>query len=190
MEKKIIETLEDQINNLNKLKQSKFTKDLNEAIVCQIEALKKGNKLLIAGNGGSAADSQHFAAELVGRFLKERRGLPAIALTTDTSILTSIGNDYGYDVVFSRQIEALGNAGDVFIGISTSGNSGNIIEAIKLAKKKGIKTIGFIGKDGGKMKELCDYAVVVDIDFTPRIQEVHEMMMHLSCEMIENTLFD
>jgi D-sedoheptulose 7-phosphate isomerase len=154
-----------------------------------VSALKAGNKVMICGNGGSAADSQHFAAELVGRFEQERRGLPAIALTTDTSILTAIGNDYGYDTIFARQVEALGKAGDVLIGISTSGNSSNIILAVESAKNIGVRTIGLLGRDGGKLAALVDAAVIVPHSVTARIQEAHIFIIHFWCALIEKELF-
>jgi len=150
-----------------------------------LDALKNNKKILIAGNGGSAADAQHFSAELTGRFKKERISLPAVALTTDTSALTAIGNDYGYEYVFSRQLEGLGERGDVFIGISTSGNSQNIIEAIKKAKEKDIKVITLLGKDGGKMKDLGDINIIIPSNDTPRIQEMHIMVLHMICELID-----
>ncbi len=150
--------------------------------------LKNGNKILICGNGGSAADSQHFAAEIVGRFEKERKGYPAIALTTDTSALTAIGNDYGFDKVFSRQVEALGEKGDILIGISTSGNSQNVIEAVKVAKQMGLFTVGFLGKDGGKLKDLVDYPFIVKHENTARIQEVHLTLEHTLCKIIDEYL--
>ena len=153
------------------------------------ETLKRGGKILIAGNGGSAADAQHFASEILGRFKMERKALPAIALTTDTSVLTAIGNDYSFDRIFSRQVEGLGKQGDIFIGISTSGNSLNVIEALKKAKELGLKTVGFTGRDGGKMKELCDILLRVDSDNTPRIQESHIAVIHILCELVENSLF-
>jgi D-sedoheptulose 7-phosphate isomerase len=154
-----------------------------------IKTYKSGNKLLIAGNGGSAADAQHIAGELVSKFYFDRPALPAIALTTDTSILTAIGNDYGYEKVFSRQIEANGVKGDVFLGISTSGNSKNIIEGIKTAKNKDILTIGLTGRNGGKMKDLCDYCICVPSDETPRIQEAHILIGHILCSIIEEAIF-
>jgi len=150
-----------------------------------LNALKNNKKILIAGNGGSAADAQHFSAELTGRFKKERISLPAIALTTDTSALTAIGNDYGYEYVFSRQLEGLGNEGDVFIGISTSGNSQNIINAINKAKEKNIKIITLSGKDGGKMKDLGDINIIIPSNDTPRIQEMHIMVLHMICQIID-----
>lgn len=153
-----------------------------------VNAMKRGGKLLLAGNGGSAADAQHIAAELTGRYLKERRALPAIALSTDTSALTAIGNDYGFLKVFERQVEAIGQRGDVLLAISTSGNSKNLISALEKAKEVGIKRVGFLGKDGGAMKELCELSVVIPSDCTPRIQEMHILMGHILCKMIEEEL--
>lgn len=150
-----------------------------------IKALRDNKKILICGNGGSAADSQHFAAELTGRYKRERKGLCAIALSTDTSALTAIGNDYGYEYVFSRQVEALATKGDVVIGISTSGNSKNIINAIEMANKIGCTTISLSGKDGGIIKNLCDYSLIAPSDDTPRIQEIHILCIHILCELIE-----
>ena len=150
-----------------------------------IESLQNGGKILIFGNGGSAADAQHIAAELVGRYKVERKGLSAIALTTDTSALTSIGNDYGYNHVFDRQVEALANEGDVTIGISTGGSSNNVISALRLAKKMGCKTIGFSGRDGGDMNALCDVNLVVPAEDTPRIQEMHIVIGHTVCHLID-----
>lgn len=154
-----------------------------------IGALKDGKKLLIFGNGGSAADSQHMAAELVGRFRMERKALPAIALTTNTSTLTAIANDYGYDVVFSRQIEALGVKGDVALGISTSGNSKNVIEALKKARSIGLKTIALSGGDGGNMKKESDISIIVASKDTPRVQESHIMIAHIICAIVEDGMF-
>ena len=153
------------------------------------DCLRTGGKLLFMGNGGSAADAQHLAAEFVGRFVLERRALPAIALTTDSSILTAIGNDYGFDVVFSRQIEALGGPGDVVIGISTSGNSPNVLAAMKVAAARGLKTIGLAGRDGGRLAREVDVALVVPSGVTARIQECHITIGHLLCELVENELF-
>ncbi|AEA34433.1 D-sedoheptulose 7-phosphate isomerase [Hippea maritima] len=152
-------------------------------------SIKNGGKVLICGNGGSAADAQHMAAEFVNRFLKERKPLPAIALTVDSSVLTSIANDYDFNDVFAKQVEAIGNEGDILIGISTSGNSENVFNALSVAKDKGMKTIGFLGKDGGKILPLCDYAIVVKSNSTPRIQEIHEFVMHTICQMVEDELF-
>jgi D-sedoheptulose 7-phosphate isomerase len=151
-----------------------------------IDSLKSGGKILIFGNGGSAADAQHIAAELVGRYKAERKGLAAIALTTDTSALTSIGNDYGYNHVFDRQVEALANKGDVAIGISTGGSSQNVISALSIAKNIGCKAIGFSGRDGGEMNTLCDVNIVVPAEDTPRIQEMHIVIGHTICQLIDN----
>ncbi len=151
-------------------------------------ALIDGHRILVCGNGGSAADAQHFAAELVGRFEAERRGLPAIALTTDTSILTAIGNDYGYDLVFSRQVDALGKPGDVLIGISTSGNSRNVIEAVASAKAIGMDTIGLLGGTGGTLADAVDTAIVVPAKRTARIQEAHILILHYWAGCIEKSI--
>lgn len=162
--------------------------DLVEASQIVVDALKNGNKVLLCGNGGSAADAQHIAAELTGRYKTERRGLPGIALTTDTSALTAIGNDYGYDRVFDRQVEALASSGDVIIGISTSGNSKNVLSALNLGKELGCKTIGLSGRDGGAMNESCDINLVVPSDDTPRIQEMHILFGHTICQIIDDNL--
>lgn len=149
-------------------------------------ALRSGHKILICGNGGSAADAQHIAAEFVGRFHNERCSLPSIALTTDTSILTAVGNDYAFDRIFARQVEGLGNPGDVLWGISTSGNSADVLEALQIAREKGLVTIGSSGKTGGAMKELCDALLVVPSDVTARIQEVHMLCAHIICQIIDD----
>lgn len=154
-----------------------------------IAAYKKGNKTLLAGNGGSAADAQHIAAEFVSRFYFDRPGLPSIALTTDTSILTAIGNDYGYEKLFRRQLEANGVPGDIFIGISTSGNSPNIIKALEICKERDILAIGLSGRSGGKMAELCDHCLKMPSMSTPRIQECHILVGHILCAMVEEELF-
>jgi len=150
-----------------------------------IDTLQEGGKLLIFGNGGSAADAQHIAAELVGRYKTDRKGLAAIALTTDTSILTSIGNDFGYKHVFDRQVEALANKGDVVIGISTSGNSENVINALKLASELNCTSIGFSGQNGGEMNKICDVNLVAPSKDTPRIQEIHIIIGHTICHLID-----
>lgn len=152
------------------------------------KALRAGNKVMLAGNGGSAADSQHIAAEFVSRFEFDRPGLPSIALSTDTSMLTAIGNDYGYDYVFARQLEANGREGDVFIGISTSGNSKNVVAAVEAAKKRGIVTVALCGA-GGKLKDLCDYALPVPSTHTPRIQENHILIGHAICALVEEAIW-
>lgn len=161
---------------------------LQESVDSILECFKRGNKLLIAGNGGSAADAQHFSAEMVGRYKKERKAYPAIALTVDTSVLTAWSNDYSFDTVFSRQIEALGKEGDIFVGISTSGNSTNLLEATKTAKEMGMQSICLLGHDGGALKSMCDRALTVPSDNTPRIQEVHGMLIHIICEEVEQAL--
>lgn len=153
------------------------------------QAFCAGNKVLLCGNGGSAADSQHIAAEFIGRFKKERQSLPALALTTDTSILTAVSNDYAYARVFSRQVEGLGEAGDILIALSTSGNSQNVLEAVKTAKSKGIVTIGFTGADGGILKGLVDYCFAAQSYVTPHIQEVHITALHAVSEVVEDLVF-
>ena len=170
---KVIETMEESLVQASQL---------------AVETLKNGNKILLCGNGGSAADAQHIAAELTGRYKTERRGLPGIALTTDTSALTAIGNDYGYDRVFDRQVEALANKGDLIIGISTSGNSKNIVSALKLGRELGCKTLGLTGRDGGAMNEVCDINLIVPSNNTPRIQEMHILFGHTICQIIDNEL--
>ncbi|EAI2863429.1 D-sedoheptulose 7-phosphate isomerase [Campylobacter jejuni] len=154
-----------------------------------IKAYKNNNKTLLAGNGGSAADAQHIAGEFVSRFYFDRPGIASIALTTDTSILTAIGNDYGYENLFARQVQAQGIKGDVFIGISTSGNSKNILKALELCKQKEIISIGLSGASGGAMNELCDYCIKVPSTCTPRIQEAHILIGHIICAIVEEELF-
>jgi D-sedoheptulose 7-phosphate isomerase len=155
-----------------------------------LSSLKAGKKIMLCGNGGSAADAQHIAAEFVGRFEKERRSLPALALTTDTSAITAIGNDYSYDAIFSRQVEGLGNEGDVLIAISTSGNSRNILEAVQAARARKIFTIALTGKDGGKIKDLADCSLIIKSDKTSHIQEMHIFALHAVAEAVEKTFFD
>ncbi|VDR33959.1 Phosphoheptose isomerase [Alistipes sp. cv1] len=154
-----------------------------------VDAYEQGKKTLLAGNGGSAADAQHIAGEFVSKFYFDRPGIASIALTTDTSIITAIGNDYGYDKLFSRQIQAQGSAGDVFIGISTSGNSANLVEALRMCGQKGIKTIGLTGFTGGKMDAMCDLCIKVPSGETPRIQESHILIGHIICCIVEEKLF-
>ncbi|RLA64194.1 MAG: D-sedoheptulose 7-phosphate isomerase [Epsilonproteobacteria bacterium] len=151
-----------------------------------VQVLKSGNKILLIGNGGSAADAQHIAAELTGRYKSERKGLPAIALTTDTSALTAISNDYGYARVFDRQVEALANKGDLLIGISTSGNSDNILSALTLAKELGCHTLGLSGKGGGKMNDICNLNLIIPSEDTPRIQEMHILIGHILCQAVDD----
>ena len=169
-------------------KMTDFIPIIKSAANLCVDALNSGNKILICGNGGSAADSQHIAAELSGRFKNERRALAAVALTTDTSALTAIGNDYGFDYIFSRQVEAIGKRGDILIAISTSGNSKNVINAIKVARKIGIKVITLTGKGGGEMKSLGDINIVIPSNDTPRIQEMHIMVGHMICQIIDSQI--
>ena len=188
------EYIKNQIRSSYETKQKIYE---NEALIDIIEKVaskcvqiyKNGKKTIIAGNGGSAADAQHIAAELVGRYGFDRPSLPSLALTTDTSNLTAIGNDYGYDKVFSRQLEGMGQEGDIFIGISTSGNSVNIINAFESAKEKGIMTVALTGRDGGKMAQMADIAIVVPSNDTPRIQESHILIGHILCDIIEKEIF-
>lgn len=154
-----------------------------------IEAYRNGNKILICGNGGSASDAQHMTGELVGRFKMDRVGLPAIALDSNTVIITALANDYSYEEVFSKQVCAFGQKGDILIGITTSGNSQNIVNAFKIAKRIGIKTIGLTGKNIGKIQDLCDFVLNVPTDNTPHIQEAHIMIIHILCDIIEKQLF-
>ncbi|MFZ5799847.1 MAG: D-sedoheptulose-7-phosphate isomerase [Candidatus Omnitrophota bacterium] len=154
-----------------------------------IKSLKNGGKIIFCGNGGSAADSQHLAAEIVGRFQKDRRALAAVALSTDTSIITSLANDFGFDTVFSRQVEALAKKGDVLVAISTSGNSANILAAVLAAKKKGVITVAFAGGEGGKLAKLCDISLIVPSHVTARVQETHITVGHAICQLIEKEIF-
>jgi D-sedoheptulose 7-phosphate isomerase len=165
--------------------------DLVAHVAMQIvKSLRAGGKVMFFGNGGSAADAQHLAAEFTGRYLKERRALPALALHANTSSLTAIGNDYGFEFVFARQLEALGKEGDVAVGISTSGNSPNVLRALEAAKSKSIYTVALAGKTGGKMKQLADCTICIPSDDTPRIQECHILTGHLICEIAEEMLFE
>ena len=168
--------------------------DISEPIITAgnmlVAALKKGGKLLICGNGGSAADSQHFAAEVVGRFAKERSAWPAIALNTDTSVITAVANDYSFNDIFSRQVEGIGCAGDLLIGISTSGNSENVIRAARKAHDKNIEVIALLGEKSGKLSTLADLTIHAPSIRTPRIQEIHAFILHFWAEMLENTLCD
>jgi D-sedoheptulose 7-phosphate isomerase len=168
---------------------AEFANLLSAVCAACVACYRSGGKLLIAGNGGSAADAQHFAGELVSRFYFDRPPLSALALTTDTSILTAIGNDYGYQDVFSRQVLAHGRAGDIFVAISTSGNSGNILQAMQSARSLGMTIVGLTGQSGGAMKELCDFCFCAPTNSTPRIQECHLVIEHTICAEIEQTLF-
>ncbi len=173
----------------NILKDDEFFSNLERIIEVICNAIEKNKKILIMGNGGSAADAQHFAGEFINRFLMERKPLPAISLAADTSVLTCIGNDYDFTDVFKKQIEALGNDGDVLVGITTSGNSANIIEGFKAGREKGLINIGLLGKDGGAAKDFCDISLIVKNNSTPRIQEVHITAIHAICEIVEKKIF-
>ncbi|MFC1988641.1 D-sedoheptulose 7-phosphate isomerase [Chloroflexota bacterium] len=185
--REIIERLEENTRVIKAIVDSNIS-DIENMVRLVITALNAGGKVVLFGNGGSASDAQHIAGELVGKFMVERKALPAIALTTNTSILTAIGNDSGYEVTFSRQVEALVNRGDVVIGISTSGNSPNVTEAIKTAKMKGASTIGLTGGNGGKLAEVVDLVLKVPSHITPRIQEAHITIGHIVCELVEKEL--
>lgn len=184
----VVRQLQDHVALFQKM-EAELTSPITLLAERLIETLKIGNKLLIMGNGGSAADAQHFAGEIVSRFRMERPGLPAIALSTDTSIITAIGNDYGFERIFSRQVEALAAPGDAVIGISTSGNSPNVLKALEVARQAGCSTIGLLGKDGGSIKALCDIPLIIPSNDTPRVQEGHITVIHIVCDLIEQGLF-
>ncbi len=183
----MIDIIKSEINNHIRVANSlhNLTEEIIKSAMLCIDSIKSGGKILLFGNGGSAADAQHIAAELVGRYKIKRKGLPAIAITTDTSVITSIGNDFGYTHIFDRQLEAIAMKGDVVIGISTSGNSENVISALKLATTLECKTIGFSGQDGGGMSNICDINLIVPSDDTPRIQEMHIVIGHTICHLID-----
>ncbi len=188
MEEKIIKIFKDSYQ----VKESFLNENLLkvvETVEAVVAALKSGGKILLFGNGGSAADAQHLAAEFVNRFLIERPPLPAIALSTDTSVITSIGNDYDFSEIFSKQIRAIGQEGDIAWGISTSGRSANVVKGLATAKKMGLITIGQTGKDGGEIAGLVDYSLNVSAESTPRIQEVHLVLGHVICELVDFRLF-
>ena len=185
----------DRIRRSVQLKQNLLQDEAFSALVIEaasqiVKALRAGGKVMFFGNGGSAADAQHLAAEFTGRYLKERRALPALALHANTSAVTAIGNDYGFDLVFARQIEALGKEGDVAVGISTSGNSPNVLRALEAAKSKSIYTVALTGASGGKMKSVADCAIRIPSEETPRIQECHILTGHIICEIAEDMLFE
>jgi D-sedoheptulose 7-phosphate isomerase len=188
--------MEDQIIKIfkesNRVKEAFVNENLNKLVtIVEVitSALKSGNKILIFGNGGSAADAQHLAAEFINRFVIERPPLPAIALTTDSSVLTSIGNDYDFSEIFSKQIRAIGQAGDIAWGISTSGNSSNVLKALEVAKKMGLVTVAFTGKDGGSIAKIADFSINVSSSVTARIQETHITAGHAICELVDIKLF-
>ena len=187
----IKDNLQKSIDCKTKLLEDKNNIQIIEKICKEIiKCYKNGNKICVCGNGGSAADAQHFVAELVGRYLINRKAMPAIAFTTDTSILTAIGNDFGYNEIFKRQAEALVEEGDILIGITTSGNSKNIELAMIESKRKGAKIVGLLGKTGGVCKDLCDFPIVVNSDRTPNIQECHIAIIHIICEIVEKELYE
>lgn len=169
-------------------KASNLSNEIEKSITIIVNCIKKGNKIILFGNGGSAADAQHIAAEIIGKFGINRKSYPAIALTTDSSVITSLANDFSYDVVFSRQCESLVSNKDVVIGISTSGNSRNVQKGIVAAKKRGAVTIGLLGNKGGKLKKVVDIPIIVDSSSTPRIQEAHRVIYHIICEIVERKL--
>jgi D-sedoheptulose 7-phosphate isomerase len=181
----VFDELNDHADVVKKVLESLIT-EIEQGCTMISDAIKNGNVVFLAGNGGSAADAQHIAAELTGRFVKERPPLPGVALTTDTSALTAIANDYGYEHVFSRQLEGLASGGDLFIGISTSGNSPGILNAFETAKKLNCKTLGLSGRQGGKMSAICDLNIVVPSDTTARIQEMHILIGHILCKAVDN----
>jgi len=187
MHHEIAKMLEESAQTKRAIAKSRIN-EIDSMVKFVVTAYKTGGKVVLFGNGGSAADAQHLACELVGRFMLKRQAFPAIALTTNTSTLTAVANDCGYEAVFTRQVEALVNEKDVVIGISTSGDSPNVIEAIKLAKTKGAKTIGLTGGDGGKLAEVADLVLVVPSDSVPRIQEAHITIGHIVCELVEREL--
>ena len=189
MKKTVIKELEESAN-IKRMMAQELSDIIVNATEIVIDAYKAGGKVLLIGNGGSAADAQHIAAELVGRFKLERIGLPAIALTTNTSILTALANDYGYDTVFSRQLEALANDKDVLIAITTSGTSPNILKAVEFARSENVKVIGLTGENGGKLKDIADLTIVVPSDNIPRIQEAHITIGHIICDLVERELFN
>lgn len=185
----MLEKIRSLIQESIKIKEDLINTSLNDIKIISgeiIATLRNGGKVILFGNGGSASDAQHIAAELIGRFKKDRRALPAIALSSNTSILTCLGNDYGFEKIFSRQIEAIGRSEDIAIGISTSGKSKNVILAIKEAKKLGMKTISFTGSNGGELANLTDFKIIIPSKETPRIQEAHITIAHIICELVED----
>lgn len=185
-----ISAFEDAARSLQSIRATPYPSQISKAVDLLVERFSAGHKLLVCGNGGSAADAMHICAELVGRFFKERRALPAIALNADPAILTAWSNDYAYELVFSRQVEALANAGDIVWGISTSGNSKNVVAALKLARELGASTIALTGKGGGALAEYADVLLAVPLSVTPRIQEVHIVTYHIICEAVEAALYE
>ena len=190
MQDKIRKIISESIAVKNQVLQNEaLLKKVEEVASLMVKALKSGNRIYFCGNGGSAADAQHLAAEFSGRFYIDRDALPAEALHCNTSYITAVGNDYGYEVVYARLIKGIGNKGDFLVGLSTSGNSPNIIKAFEVAREKGITTVGFTGETGGKMKELSDYLLNIPSTNTPRIQESHIMLGHIVCQLVEEQYF-
>jgi D-sedoheptulose 7-phosphate isomerase len=188
MKKKIEELFRDSIRTKTEFLTPANIAGIEAMAEAVVAGLTKGGKLLVCGNGGSASDAAHFAGELVGRFLKERPAISAVALNTDMSTLTAVANDYGFNRVFGRQVEALGRPGDVLFILSTSGNSPNLLDAANMAKKKGLATLGLLGRDGGKVRDMLDYALVVPATLSPRIQEIHITVIHILCDLVESAL--
>ena len=189
MKNRISDCIQKSAENFNTiLSDENLLQTIEQIVGLCIVAFRNDKKMLLCGNGGSASDAQHIAAEFVGKFQKDRFSIPAIALTTDSSILTSIGNDFSFENIFSRQCEGLASKDDVVIGISTSGNSQNVVNGLVISKKNGCKTIGFLGNDGGKIKDIVDVAVIVNSKLTPRIQEVHRTIFHIICDLAEQDL--
>ena len=190
MKDKIRKIISESVSVKNSILQKDHLLDaVDEVASLMVKALKQGNRIYFCGNGGSAADAQHLAAEFSGRFYVDRDALPAEALHCNTSYITAVGNDYGYDLVYARLIKGIGTKGDFLVGLSTSGNSINIIKAFEVAREKGIITVGFTGESGGKMKGLCDYLLNVPSSDTPRIQESHIMLGHIVCQLVEEQYF-
>ena len=188
MQNEIRSMIQDNINT-DRLIYDKLAPKIEEATKLILDILNKNKKIFIAGNGGSCSQASHIAAEFVGRYKIERKGLPCIALNADASILTALSNDYSFDDVFARQLEALANPGDIFIALSTSGNSNNLIMAVEKAKQLNVNTIQLLGKDGGRLKNMADIEIIVPSNNTPRIQEIHLMILHIICELIDKELF-
>ncbi len=188
----MLQNIENQLRESARIKEEireKYAQTILDTAELMIDCFKNGGKLLICGNGGSAADSQHFAAEMIGRLKRNRAALPAIALTTDSSILTAVANDFSFDVIFRKQVEALGSRGDVLIGLSTSGNSSNVLQAMQAAKSKGLHTVALLGKDGGTLAAAADHAIIIPSDVSQRIQEGHITIIHIWCDLIEDAMF-
>ena len=190
MKNRISECIQKSVDNFNAiLTDENLGHTIEEIVELCIVAFRKNKKMLLCGNGGSAADAQHIAAELSGRFYKDRKPLYAEALHVNSSFITAVANDYGYDKTYARMTEAAGREGDILLGISTSGNSPNVVNALKIANEIGLKTIGFTGNNGGKMASICDYIIKIPSDDTPRIQEAHILIGHIICQLIEEELF-